>query len=238
MSRIPSRQMWRGMRWSMRWIRMTTVWSGSRREAIFPQSVSRLRSARLDANKYSGELLLDQQKFAESVERFDKAIELDKTKKPRNVLPLVNKSLAIFQWKQDIVQAESLCREALEVDPDCDVAVATLAQLSLQQGKIDEAIKWFEQSGQLARTEGELINALTCMFLSSFALHCSPCVQSLQSQLKAGMMVTGTEQQKELIWQMNTLQRLKRHSWRTTRNTPSDWDKSPWACKRCSSTRA
>ena len=52
------------------------------------------------------------------------------------------------------------------MDPDCDVAVATLAQLSLQQGKIDEAIKWFEQSGQLARTEGELINALTCKFTS------------------------------------------------------------------------
>ena len=52
------------------------------------------------------------------------------------------------------------------MDPDCDVAVATLAQLSLQQGKIDEAIKWFEQSGPLARTEGELINALTCKFTS------------------------------------------------------------------------
>lgn len=59
-------------------------------------------------------------------------------------------------------QAEALCNEALTIDPDCDVAVATLAQLSLQQGKIDEAIKWFEKSGQLARTEGELANAITC----------------------------------------------------------------------------
>lgn len=85
---------------------------------------------------------------------------------PRNVLPLVNKSLAIFQWKQDIGQAESLCKEALDIDPDCDVAVATLAQLSLQQGRIDEAITWFERSGKLARTEGELINAITCEFLT------------------------------------------------------------------------
>lgn len=81
--------------------------------------------------------------------------------KPRNVLPYVNKALALFQWKQDIQAAESLCKEALEIDPDCDVAVATLAQLSLQQGKIDDAIKWFEKSGNLARTEGELINAIT-----------------------------------------------------------------------------
>ena len=33
------------------------------------------------------------------------------------MLPLVNKSLAIFQWKQDIAQAEVLCAEALEIDP-------------------------------------------------------------------------------------------------------------------------
>jgi import receptor subunit TOM70 len=124
--------------------------------------------------------LLDQQKYQESVERFDKSLELDKNRyvlnlhhmyhigagltnrKPRNVLPLVNKALAIFQWKQDMPQAEALCNEALAIDPDCDVAVATLAQLSLQQGKIDDAIKWFEKSGKLARTEGELANAITC----------------------------------------------------------------------------
>jgi import receptor subunit TOM70 len=88
------------------------------------------------------------------------------SRKPRNVLPLVNKALAIFQWKQDMPQAEKLCNDALAIDPDCDVAVATLAQLSLQQGKIDEAIKWFEKSGRLARTEGELANAITCKLVS------------------------------------------------------------------------
>jgi import receptor subunit TOM70 len=114
-----------------------------------------------EPSNYYGEILLDQQKFDESVQRFDRSIELDKDRKPRNVLPFVNKALALFQWKQDIQAAESLCKEALEIDPDCDVAVATLAQLSLQQGKIDEAIKWFEKSGKLARTEGELVNAIT-----------------------------------------------------------------------------
>ena len=105
--------------------------------------------------------MLDQQKFQESIERFDRSLELDKNRRPRNVLPIVNKALAVFQWKQDIAQAEQLCNEALAIDGDCDVAVATLAQLSLQQGKIDEAIKWFEKSGKLARTEGELVNAIT-----------------------------------------------------------------------------
>ncbi|WWD07113.1 hypothetical protein V865_005210 [Kwoniella europaea PYCC6329] len=114
-----------------------------------------------EPSNYYGELLLDQQKFQESLERFDRSIELDKDRKPRNVLPFVNKALALFQWKQDIVGADELCQKALEIDPECDVAVATLAQLSLQQGKIDEAIKWFEKSAQLARTEGELVNAIT-----------------------------------------------------------------------------
>ncbi|KAK4689665.1 hypothetical protein P7C73_g431, partial [Tremellales sp. Uapishka_1] len=114
-----------------------------------------------EPSNYYGELLLDQQKFQESVERFDKSLELDKNKHPRNVLPLVNKALAIFQWKQDIAASEQLCKEALEIDSECDVAVATLAQLSLQQGKIDQAIMWFEKSAKLARTEPELINAIT-----------------------------------------------------------------------------
>jgi tetratricopeptide (TPR) repeat protein len=59
-------------------------------------------------------------------------------------------------------QAEDLCKEALEMDPECDVAIATLAQLSLQQGKISEAIDWFEKSAKLARTEVELTTAITC----------------------------------------------------------------------------
>ncbi|WVR08724.1 hypothetical protein IAU60_005782 [Kwoniella sp. DSM 27419] len=119
-----------------------------------------------EPSNYYGELLLDQQKFQESLERFDRSIELDKERKPRNVLPFVNKALALFQWKQDITGADGLCKEALEIDPECDVAVATLAQLSLQQGKIDEAIKWFEKSAQLARTEAELVNAITYEYAS------------------------------------------------------------------------
>ncbi|KAJ9126444.1 hypothetical protein QFC24_002187 [Naganishia onofrii] len=110
---------------------------------------------------YYGELLLDQQRFEDAIRNFDEAIEIEKKKTPTNVLPLVNKALAVFQWKQDMATAEALCKEALEIDEECDVAVATAAQLSLQQGKIPEAIKWFEQSAKLARTEQELTAAIT-----------------------------------------------------------------------------
>ncbi|KAJ1020166.1 hypothetical protein NDA16_004446 [Ustilago loliicola] len=115
-----------------------------------------------EAYNYYGELLLDQQKFEEAMEKFDKAIEIEGAKSgSTNVLPMINKALALFQWKQDITAAEDLCRQALDKDEDCDVAVATLAQLSLQQGKIQDAIEYFERSAKIARTEPELINALT-----------------------------------------------------------------------------
>lgn len=85
---------------------------------------------------------------------------------PMNVLPLVNKGLAIYQWKQDIAAAERCCDEALKIDPECEPAVATLAQLSLQQGKIDRAVEMFERQAELARSEPELINALTYQYVS------------------------------------------------------------------------
>ena len=82
-----------------------------------------------------------------------------------NVLPLVNKGLALFQWKQDADAAERCCNEALEIDPSCEAAVATLAQLSLQQGKVETAVKMFERHTELARNELELVSALTYQYV-------------------------------------------------------------------------
>ncbi|KAK4199365.1 PaTOM70 mitochondrial precursor proteins import receptor encoded by the PaTom70 protein [Triangularia verruculosa] len=116
-----------------------------------------------DVYNYYGELLLDQSKFSEAIEKFDTAIELEKETKPMsmNVLPLINKSLALFQWKQDFGEAEKLCEKALIIDPECDIAVATMAQLLLQQGRVTEALKYFERAAELARTEGELVSAIS-----------------------------------------------------------------------------
>lgn len=85
---------------------------------------------------------------------------------PQNVLPLVNKGLTLFQMDQNIGAAERCCNEALRIDPECEAAVATLAQLSLQQGLVDTAIKYFEKSAELARTEQELAGALTYQYVS------------------------------------------------------------------------
>ncbi|KAI9710697.1 MAG: TOM (translocase of outer membrane) complex component [Bogoriella megaspora] len=116
-----------------------------------------------DVYNYYGELLLDQQKYQEAIEKFDTAVEMEKQTKPlgMNVLPLINKALALFQWKQDFAGAEELCQKALIIDPECDIAVATMAQLLLQQGKVTEALKYFERAAELSRTEGEVVNALS-----------------------------------------------------------------------------
>ncbi|KAI0660263.1 ADP/ATP carrier receptor [Cubamyces menziesii] len=122
---------------------------------------------RSEPQNYYGELLLDQQRYPDAIEKFERAIEIERAKStPMNVLPLVNKGLALFQWKQDVEAAEKCCQEALEIDPECEAAVATLAQLSLQQGKIDIALKMFDRQSQLARSEPELMSALTYQYVS------------------------------------------------------------------------
>ncbi|KAI1362136.1 mitochondrial import receptor subunit tom-70 [Xylaria arbuscula] len=116
-----------------------------------------------DVYNYYGELLLDQGKFDDAISQFDTAMDMEKQTKPMsiNVLPLINKALTLFQQKSDFAEAEQLCEKALIIDPECDIAVATMAQLLLQQGKITEALKYFEKAAELSRTPGEIVNALS-----------------------------------------------------------------------------
>ncbi|KAJ5574051.1 mitochondrial outer membrane translocase receptor (TOM70) [Penicillium hispanicum] len=130
--------------------------------ATFRRSVKNFEEVP-DVYNYYGELLLDQQNFSEAIEKFDKAVEMEKQSKPMgiNVLPLINKALALFQWKHDFQEAENLCQKALIIDPECDIAVGTMAQLLLQQGKVSQALKYFERAAELARTEAEIVNAIS-----------------------------------------------------------------------------
>ena len=139
-----------------------------------------------DVYNYYGELLLDQQKFQEAIEKFDTAIKMEERTKPEgiNVLPLINKALALFQWNKDYVEAEKLCQKALTIDPECDIAVATMAQLLLQQGKVTEALKHFERAAELARTEGEIINALSYAEATRTQVHVQEKYPQLASRLQ------------------------------------------------------
>jgi mitochondrial import receptor subunit TOM70 len=57
------------------------------------------------------------------------------------------------------------------VDPESDMAIATLAQILLQEGRAPEALEFFDRAVELARTEQELVSAL------SYAEVASPCLQ-------------------------------------------------------------
>ena len=72
----------------------------------------------------------------------------------------------MFQWKQDLGAAERCCKETLRIDPECEAAIVTLAQLNLQPGKFDKAVDMFDKQVELARNEPELTNALIYKYVS------------------------------------------------------------------------
>ncbi|KAH8694165.1 putative mitochondrial outer membrane translocase receptor [Talaromyces proteolyticus] len=156
--------------------------------ATFKRSVKKFENVP-DVYNYYGELLLDQQDFQGAIDKFDKAIEMESKTKPTaiNVLPLINKALGTFQWKQDFKEAESLCQKALIIDPECDIAVGTMAQLLLQQGKVAEALKYFTRAAELARTEGEVVNAISYAEATRTQLE----VQEKYPQLAARLQTMG-----------------------------------------------
>jgi import receptor subunit TOM70 len=47
------------------------------------------------------------------------------------------------------------------VDPESDLAIATLAQILLQDGRAPEALEYFDRAVDLGRTEQELISAIS-----------------------------------------------------------------------------
>lgn len=73
-----------------------------------------------------------------------------------NVLPLVNKSLALFQWKKDGATAEKFCLEALQIDPLCEAAFATLGQIYLAQQQFDQALEKFRALTQISSNAPQL----------------------------------------------------------------------------------
>jgi mitochondrial import receptor subunit TOM70 len=74
-----------------------------------------------------------------------------------------------------------------KVDPECDIAVATMAQLLLQQGKITEALKYFRRAAELARTEGELVSALSYAEAASTQLKVQENYPELAQQMRANI---------------------------------------------------
>lgn len=106
-----------------------------------------------------GQLLQDQQRLDEASSKLDKAISLS----PSTPTTYVYKALLLLQWKQDLDGANKLIRKAIELDDKCDFAYETLATLEVQKRNNEEAIRLFERSIDLVRTEAEMANTFSLL---------------------------------------------------------------------------
>ncbi|CDH54101.1 tpr domain containing protein [Lichtheimia corymbifera JMRC:FSU:9682] len=140
----------------------------------FPQSA--------DVQNYYGELLVDQQKISEAIEAFSKAIELD----AKNPLPYINKAMLMYQAMGDATEATNLCKKALEFDPACDAAVASLAQILLELGKAEEALGYYEMAIGLARTQPELEHAISYVEATKAQIRFAQEYPEAAAKLRAG----------------------------------------------------
>ena len=59
-----------------------------------------------------------------------------------------------------------------------------MAQLLLQQGKVTDALKYFQQAAELSRTEGEIVNALSYAEATRTQLEVQEKYPQLQSRLQ------------------------------------------------------
>ncbi|GAA5795834.1 hypothetical protein HPULCUR_001196 [Helicostylum pulchrum] len=121
----------------------------------FEQTIKKF-SQSSDSYNYYGEVLADKGDLIRATDMFNKAMSLN----PNHPLPYINKAMIKYQSYQ-IEEAVNLCKSALEADPACDAAVASLAQMYLDQDRYTEALKYYEKAIDLARTEKELRIAIS-----------------------------------------------------------------------------
>ncbi|ORX70789.1 TPR-like protein [Linderina pennispora] len=112
---------------------------------------------RSDLYNYYGEVLAEQGGSDSAIKAFEKAVELDS----KNPLPYVNQAIALFQSSGDADKALTLIRDALKVDSECELAVAALSQIYLQLGMFEESLAMLRRAVDLAKSEEEMISAIT-----------------------------------------------------------------------------
>lgn len=111
---------------------------------------------------YYGEILADHGDIESACKQFDTASRLQSALPVFSVgaLPLINKATLISRQNLDrIDEAEQLLIKACELDTKSELARISLAQIKLQKEQVDDAIKLFEESSNLARTFEEKVQA-------------------------------------------------------------------------------
>ncbi|KAJ2885789.1 TOM (translocase of outer membrane) complex component, partial [Coemansia asiatica] len=122
----------------------------------FEEAMARFPT-RSDLYNYYGEVLAEQGGSESAINAFERAIELDRN----NPLPYVNQAIATFQTTNNADKALTLIRDALRVDSECELAVAALSQIYLQLGMIEESLSMLRRAVDLAKSEEEMVSAIT-----------------------------------------------------------------------------
>ncbi|OAC99915.1 hypothetical protein MUCCIDRAFT_147886, partial [Mucor lusitanicus CBS 277.49] len=121
------------------------------------QKISTQFPTQAEVFNYYGEVLIDQGNIQGAINMFDKAMALD----PSHPLPFINKAMILYQHLGRPDEAIQLCKSALDADPACDAAVASLAQMLIEQDRPSEALVYYEKAIPLARTQPELEHAIS-----------------------------------------------------------------------------
>jgi len=99
-----------------------------------------------------GQILMENQRFAEAELQFARVSELDKT----NAGVLVHRAMAKFQQSNDVKGAIAMLEDAIKIDDRNEFVYETLGTLHLQNGELDPAILYIGKAVELARSLTEL----------------------------------------------------------------------------------
>lgn len=133
-------------------------------EKLFEEARKTFPTAPEVPNFYA-EILADKGDIDEAVKQYNIAYRLESLQKQIHVgiAPLVGKAtiLARQPTPENFATISQLLEDACKADPRSEQAKVGLAQLRLQQEKVDEAIELFEEAAKMARTVDEKLQAIT-----------------------------------------------------------------------------
>ncbi|CCH60351.1 hypothetical protein TBLA_0C05530 [Henningerozyma blattae CBS 6284] len=134
-------------------------------ETLFSEAKRKFPTLPEVPNFYA-EVLTDKGDFDNAMKNYETARRLEEASKDGihvGVAPLIGKAtlLAREPTLENLAAADKLLEEANRIDPRSEQAKIGLAQLKLQKEEIDESIRLFEESADLARTMEEKLQATT-----------------------------------------------------------------------------
>lgn len=98
------------------------------------------------------QMLVDELEFTEAESLLDDMASWSSNK----AIMCVYKGMLALQWKNDLTKAQDLMNEALEIDPQCEIALENLATIHVQSGRLDLGEKMFTKAIPLSRTFVEM----------------------------------------------------------------------------------